>query len=189
MSSCNVDVSANKINKQEIRIAAQELIKKGFSKQESFEILKKRFHYSKIIAKILSCIPTQTQKKKYRIINYILLINLLILVSLFLSQSFYIASLTYTLLMYYVIKTIPKMYIWLTTISLISIFLVFVIYFLSTEMTFLLFFILLLLNSLNLVLSYYLNYKLCPKTGERREKYIDKEGATKIRIIYTFTEI
>ena len=48
--------------------------------------------------------------------------------------------------------------------------------------------ILLILSLSSLFLSYKLEKKLCPKPTETREKYIDKQGTTRVRIIYTFTE-
>ncbi len=188
MSSCNVDLSANKLNKQEIRRAAQNLIREGKSKQESLAILKKKYHHTKFIVKVLSCLPTLNQKKKYQFINYILFISLLISLALFATNLAFGASIIYALLSVVVIKIIPKFYIWISAISLISLSSISVIYFSEPQGSVFLFLTVALSNITSLILSFYLEQKLCPKAEETKEKYLDNSGTTRIRIIYTFTE-
>lgn len=188
MSSCNIDVSADKLNKQEIRLAAQKLIKEGKTKQESFEILKIEFNYSKVIAKILKCIPTQNQKDRYRILNYLLFFSLLIPLVLYASQLSYAASAIYLLFLYFVLKIVPRMYIWISTISLISVISLSVIYFMEIQVNVILYLLLALSNIITLTLSIILEQKFCPLVQETKERYFDKFGVTRRRIIYTFTE-
>ena len=188
MSNCNVDVSANKIDKKAIAKEAKLLIRQGKTKQEAFEQLKKQFHHAKVISKILSCIPTPKQKEKYKILNYTLLATLLLPFLFFLSQDNWETSLWYSISLYAVIWVKPKLYTVITAQSLIlSIISIFVLIFGEIFLAWSLLAILILSLS-SLFLSYKLEKKFCPKPTEIREKYIDKQGATRVRIIYTFTE-
>ena len=188
MSDCNIDVSADKVNKTEIRLAAQNLIRQGWSKQKSFEILKKEYQYSKIISKILRCIPSRAQKQNYRILNYLLLFSLLLPMLLFASQLYYVASLTYVVFIYVVLQMQVRFYIWISAFSLISLVSALTVIFLDNQIFVISIWLMMGANLASLILSIFLEQKLCPKVKQTKEKYIDKLGITRRRIIYNFTE-
>jgi hypothetical protein len=188
MANCNVDVSANKIDKKAIAKEASILIRRGKTKQEAFEQLKKQFYHAKAISKILTCIPTPKQKEKYKLLNYILFATLFLPFVFFLSQYNWGASLLYSVLLYAVIWVKPRLYIGITALSFIfSIIIIFILFFGEVLLSWVLL-ALLVLSLSSLFLSNKLEKKFCPKPKETREKYIDKQGAIRVRIIYTFAD-
>jgi len=187
MSDCNVDVSANKIDKKAVRERSNLLMRQGKTKQETFEQLKKEFRHAKIIVKILKCIPSNYRKKKYRWLNHLLLISLL---PIFLLLTYYTswAVSFYILMLYVVARLIARYYLAITAFSFVIMIISTLLFFLEENTNILVILILVFLNLTTLVLSYKLEQKLCPKVMEQKEKYIDKQGLTRVRIIYTFTD-
>lgn len=191
MSSCNVDVSAKKIDKQAVRQRAQYFIDKGFSKQETLEYLRQEFHHTKTAIKTLRCTLSAQQKQKYKLLNWTLLsILLVIFISTCLQASVQTPGTAsiYAFFMYLVVKFRVRLYIWIYTFSGLFLIASVTIFLLSTEQWGLLSVLLVFFNIITLILSFYIEQKLCPKVVQEKEKYIDSNGQVKIRIIYTFTD-
>jgi len=188
MSTCNVDTSAQKIDKRAVRRKAEVFLKQGLSKQEIFEQLKQEFQHAKVVAKVLKCAPTPNQKKKYRGLNVLLFFSLLPMLILVAYNVELNASFIYVFMLYVVVKVIPRFYIAITTFSFLSLVISSIMFFFETNPNLWAIWLMLGLNTVSLVLSYILNQKFCPNVEERKEKYIDKQGLTRMRIIYTFTE-
>lgn len=60
-------------NKNEVRIKARKLIRKGMTKQDCFNTLMKEYNNAKVLADIIKYIPSNTAKFKYGLWNFLLL--------------------------------------------------------------------------------------------------------------------
>jgi hypothetical protein len=181
-----------KIKNPEIAKEARQLIKKGISKQETFETLNAKYNSAKEVSDILKYIPSFKAVKKYGVWNYLLLCLLLLSALFFVSHkpSFGV-FIWYGSLAYIVARMLVKYYVYVaflsatTVISLIALILFFDS---SKENWYEIGFILALAIS-TLILPFWLEKKLCPQPTETKELYINSEGQQRQRIVYGFTDL
>ena len=182
---------AEKLNKKDVIIEAQQLLKQGISKQETFEILKEKYKFTKDVSDMLKNLPSQQAIQKYGKWNYVLLILLISTAILFLLESLSILILLwYGLQIYAVTKMLIKYYSWVSVFSSITL-ISFIGLIFTNEIpnpnwrnTILL----MTLSIPTLIIPLWLENKLCPKPTERMEKYTNSEGQQRLRIVYEFNE-
>jgi hypothetical protein len=181
-----------KLNTKEIRNEARQLLKQGTSKQETFEILKEKYKYSKDVADILKNLPSQQTIEKYGKWNYVLL-GLLVLTALifFWATPTIGIVLWYGLLIYAVAKMLVKYYIWVTAFSAFAIIGFIAIIFTSDGATTNWSNVIIMISLVipTLILPMWLEKKLCPKPTERKEEYTNSQGQQRLKIVYEFPDL
>ena len=182
----------NKIDKKKIQDLAKVLLTEGKTKQEVYEELVSQFKYRNIIADIVRYTPSKERLKKYSIWNtlYLVFISLITLLSL-LQPTLGIIWLI--LLIVLVAMKKFKYYYWNTILGVITIISVLALTLYQGmnngfEST-----LIMLLFSIPIALIFifagiYLPKIMTPKYNEKKEKYIDKNGKEKLRLIHIFEQ-
>lgn len=173
-----------------IRKLAKEQLVQGKSKQEIYEELVKEFKFRNKIADIVRYTPTVERSKKYSIWNalYLIYISIITLLSL-LQPSLGIIWLV--LLIVIVALKKFKYYYWNTILGTIAIiaFVALALYQVAhNEAGTTLSFLILPIALVFIIAGIYLPKIMTPKYKERKEKYIDKNGNERLRIVHIFEE-
>lgn len=182
---------AELLNKKEVRKDAKELLKQGVCKQQVFKTLVEKHKYSIEVANILTYLPSQKAIKKYGIWNYVLLVAICLnaLILLFNSPNIG-AILWFGLLIYGVITMRINYYKWVAILSffLITTFVVLIFYNQGGNNYSLSLISILISNIISLILSIWLETKLCPKPKEEKVQYTNSEGEQKFKMTYQFKD-
>ena len=182
-----------------LQIQAKAHLKQGKSRQETFELLSEEHKLTKDVADSLNYLPTIRAMKKYRLWG-ILQAALLVLLGTHLfftgySEGFIHTVPTLIAIAYFgfLIQASARMqikfYPWVTFLMIISIIsgaVVMIINFVDVsifEAT--LFFA---LSAMILVMSIWLDNKVCPKPKEIKEPFTDATGRQRIRLRYEFAD-
>lgn len=181
-------MAEDKYNKKEIKKEAHQLLKEGTPKQETFEILKEKYKYTKIIADLLKTIPSKQAIDRYGKWNNTLLSLLILTVVLSLATAPSIGLIWYGLLIYAVARKLVKYYVWISVLSAFGIIAFLVIAFTSNTaaVNWLNLIILIVLILPLLLLPIWLEKKLCPKPKESKVKYTNSKGQKRLKIVYEF---
>jgi phosphate/sulfate permease len=181
-----------KFDTKKISNLAKELIKQGKQKQEVYEELVNEYKYRNQIADIVRYSPSIEKQKKYLIWNtiYLIFLSLITLLSL-LNPTLGIIWLV--LLVAIVALKKFKYYYWNTILGVITIISVIGLAFYhgandGFESVVLLISVSLPLALILIIGGVYLPKKLTPKYTERKEKYKDRNGKERIRIVHLFEE-
>jgi len=168
------------------------MLKHGKSRQDTYLELKAKYGSGKVVVDVIENLPSLEAKKKYGIWNYFLLALLLLITALFMRAAPSIGIVIwYGLLIYAVARVLTKYYIWVTIMTAIAIAggLAAVVTNDLESVNWSNAVIFLILNVPALILPIWLERKLCPAPTERREKYTNKEGKQKIRVVYEFRDV
>lgn len=177
------------LNKSAITKEAQQLLEDGIPKQEAYETLAKKYNNSKFIADIIMHLPSSIAKTKYRKWNILLLISIIVPGVMFFTYAPSTFLMFEVMFLVVIVSTMhTKLYIWVSTLSIISlvIFIGVIIMsslssiYLPTSITA---FVLTLFNS---IFPFWVEKKLCPKPKQTKEIYTNTDGEQRQRIIYEF---
>lgn len=181
-----------KLQTKEITADAKQLFKEGNNKQKTFEALVEKYGYAKDVADVLKNIPSAEAVDKYGGWNTLLLILMIITSSVVILTSLSIGSIIwYSLLTYAVAKKLVKYYVWVSILSGLGLAGNTVFVLMSGAdplLTWISIAILVILFLPILIISIYLQKKLCPPPSEEKEIYTNSEGDQRMRIIYQFAE-
>jgi hypothetical protein len=180
---------------RDLKEEAVELLNKGLSKQEAFDILKKKYYSQKSIVSVLRYIPTKARKRKYGIFVWTAGF-LLILISLFIS--IYLYSSPVLLTVFIVFQTVAVYNILRFNVKYYHPVNAYLIILFSTFAT---------ISALNdstkyvplvVVLSFatfiagglilWLSLKLAPEPEKTKELFIDSNGKKRFRLVYIFKD-
>ena len=184
-------MAEEKINKKEILKEAIRLLKEGSSKQEVFDALSIKYSNTKVVADIITYIPSQAAIKKYGIWNYVLLGVLIIIPVIILIGAPPNAALLYfILLIYIVVKRFVRYYSWIAVIA--AVFLLSMIGYIfvgnTRNVNWIQFGVLAGGSVILLILSLWIQSKLCPPPIESREENVNKNGERKLKIRFQFKD-
>lgn len=181
-----------KLNKKQVRNEARQLLKQGASKQDAFDILLEKYKYAKEVADILKNLPSKQAIDKYGKWNYVLLgLLALTTVILFLATPTLGILLWYGLLIYAVARMLVKYYVWVAVFSALAIISFVAVIFTSdsaaTNWGNLIIMAILVIPTL--ILSIWLERRLCPKPIESKEEYANSQGQKRLKIVYEFSDL
>ena len=180
------------LNKNDVRKEAIKLLKKGTSKQETFDFLVDKYKFSKEISEVLKNIPSSKAIAKYGIWNNLLIALLILTTIIFLSVSSSIGILLwYGLLIYGVATKRVNYYLWVSVLSTFCLICFIAIFFMNfsepTNWTITIIMLILIIPSC--FLPIWLAKRMCPKPIESKEEYINSEGQKRLKIVYEFTDL
>lgn len=186
-------MSMNKdFDSKKIQGLTKELLIQGKTKQEIYEELVNEYKYRNKIADIIRYTPTVERLKKYSIWNtvYLVFISLITLLS-FMQPSVGIIWLV-VLIVLVALKRF-KYYYWNTILGAVTVISVLALTLYQGmnngfDSTLILIFSSIPLAMIFIIAGHYLPKKMTPEHTERKEKYIDKSGNDRLRIIHLFEE-
>jgi hypothetical protein len=178
------------LDKAAVKKEARKMLNEGKSRQETFELLVNEHKVARDIAEIIKQLPSLKAVKKFALWNNILLGLLLVKAVMFVweDMSFAILILWLGFLGYVVYNRLIHLYIVVTASSTIGLlagvgFYIFSEY--EIEIPMLLFFV---VFASTLIISFWLEKKLCPPPSERKELYTTEDGQQRMKIVYEFED-
>jgi hypothetical protein len=178
------------LDKAAIKNEARKLLNEGKSRQETFETLVNEHKVARDIAEIIKQLPSLQAIKKYKLWNNILLGLLVMKAVMFVVEdlSFAVLILWLGFLGYVIYKRLIHLYIVVTASSTIGLlagvgFYIFSEY--EIEIPMALFFV---VFASTLIISFWLEKKLCPPPSERKELYTTENGQQRMKIVYEFQD-
>ena len=179
----------SKIDRKKVRKQAKTLINQGKSKQEVYDELVTEYKYRNEIAEIVRYTPTTEKLRKYSIWNTLYLIFISLITLLLLLQPT-LGIIWFILLIVIVASKKFKYYYWNSILGLVMIISVVALSLYEGtndgSETILATIITLTTAIITILAGIILPRKITPKYIEKKEKYLDKNGKEKLRIIHIF---
>lgn len=179
-----------KPKKAEIRKAAKRLFKREKkSKQEVFEILKKRFKNTKTVAEVITYVPSYNRTQKYKFWENLLLAMIIFVVVLFIWDVGIDVSLwAFGFYIYGVADRRVQYYVYLSTLFAFYSLLMIWFAFYNGNIPWLELLKYIIPFGIIVYLSAWLDSRLCPQPQVEKELYENSEGKKKYRLKYRFEE-
>ncbi|PCH99343.1 MAG: hypothetical protein COB85_00125 [Bacteroidetes bacterium] len=182
----------DKPDKKVIRTEARKLLKEGISRQTAYENLKTKYKNGKIVADLIKNLPSLEAIKLYGKWNYMLLSLLILTAGLYMYASPSIGIvLWYGILIYGVARMLLKYYMWVAAMAAFGLIvsIVGIIFSGTDSLNWAAAVLVVCLNIPSLILPIWLEKRLCPKPSERKEKYTNKQGQQRMKVIYEFKDV
>ena len=169
---------------------AKKLIKEGYTRQETYELLAEEIGDHDAAAKIVGNIPTPKAWKVGRIFNYTLLIILIFtLIYLIVEQPTFTGIVLHIWFIYLVVTVDIKNYYWISAIAgfgslgLVAALALDEKPVVEAKLSNVIIYLLLVI-----LLPLFIKYLLCPDPKWHKELYYNEEGEARTRIVYEFDD-